>query len=312
MAEIQLKIVIRGLPFEATQDEIMRFFDVDEECLTVPTWPDSGRCKGVAFVECGSVEEKERLEGFEGQEFEADGNRRVVSIRDFEERSPRNRGRRNNRRQNNNVQREERSDADDNLVFTENSQTDREVYVSNVSFDATEDDFHTHFGECGEIEEVTIPTLYTSGRPKGFAFVRFTTQDGRNAALKLDGSDLINRTIGVRENRGRAQKGQGRQRERRTKQRQSGLSEKPPGCTTVFVGNLPWSTDEEDLVNLFSQKCGPIVSARIVRQSWTKRSRGFGYVEFQNEADVDSAVQMQLAIDERELRLDYAENLSQE
>lgn len=308
MADIQLKIVIRGLPFEATREEIIRFFDVDDEFLTVPTWPDSGRCKGVAFVECASIEEKERLQGFEGQEFEADGNRRVVSIRDFEERSPRNRGRRNRRQ--NNVQRDERSDNDDNLVFTENSQTDREVYVSNVSFDATEDDFHSHFGECGEIEEVTIPTLYTSGRPKGFAFVRFTTQDGRNAALKLDGTSLINRTIGVRENRGRAQKGLGQRRERR--KRQSGLSEKPPGCTTVFVGNLPWTTDEDDLMNLFSQKCGPILSARIVRQSWTKRSRGFGYVEFQNEADVDSAVQLQLTIADRELRLDYAENLSQE
>jgi len=192
-------------------------------------------------------------------------------------------------------------------MFMENDETEREVYVSNVSFDATVEDFHTHFQTCGEIEGVTIPTLYTSGRPKGFAFVRFVTRSGRSQALKLDGTTMINRQISVRKNKGRVQK----KRKEKPVVQSRGLSAKPQGCTTIYVGNLPWSADEEELQAAFQEKgCGTIVSARIVRQSWTKRSRGFGYVEFQNEADVDTVVQLSITIGDRELRLDYAENLS--
>lgn len=312
----QLKIVIRGLPFEAKLEQVCEFFDIQEQNTTMLTWPDSGRCKGVAFVECDSPREKARLEGFEGREFTSGGNTRIISVCDYEERAPKQpRGQRRNQRNNNrNNQRTERrgqyspeTAGDSPQIFLENDETEREVYVSNVSFDATEDDFHSHFSSCGEIENVTIPTLYSSGRPKGFAFIRFVTREGRNKALALDGSDMVQRTIGVRENKGRVQRTR-----RKRPERHSGLSQKPPGCTTIYVGNLPWETDEEELQNAFQAKgCGTIVSSRIVRQTWTKRSRGFGYVEFQNEADVDTAVQLQLNIGDRELRLDYAESLSQ-
>lgn len=315
-----IRVVIRGLPFEAEKDQIMRFFGVAEEDLTMLTWPDSGRCKGVAFVDCASQQEKMRLEAFEGQEFEAKGNSRIISIRDYEEREPRrqnnNGGRRGGRRGNQGGQRRNegqggmrqqtrQDDRDD--VFQKDDETGREVYVSNVSFDANADNFYHHFGQCGEIEEVTIPTLYTSGRPKGFAFVRFATVDGRNNALELDGSTMVNRNIGVRANRGRVQR---ERRERR--ERSTGLSEKPSGCNTIFVGNLPWSYDDQKLLELFKDRgCGTVVSARVVRQSWTDRSRGFGYVEFETEAHIDAAVQMQITVEQRELRLDYAENRSQ-
>lgn len=315
----QLRVVIRGLPFEAEKEQIMRYFGVAEEDLTVLTWPDSGRCKGVAFVDCASQQEKLRLEAFEGQEFEAKGNSRMISIRDYEEREPRrnnNQGGRGQRKRNQGgrgrneggKQRQDNRGGDDREdVFQKDDETGREVYVSNVSFDATADNFYHHFGQCGEIEDVTIPTLYTSGRPKGFAFVRFATVEGRNNALQLDGSTMVNRNIGVRANRGRVQR---ERRERR--ERSSGLSEKPPGCNTIFVGNLPWSTDDAKLEALFKNRgCGNVVSARVVRQSWTDRSRGFGYVEFETEAHIDTAVQMQLTIEDRELRLDYAENRSQ-
>lgn len=309
----QLKIVIRGLPFEAKLEQVCEFFDIQEQNTTMLTWPDSGRCKGVAFVECDSAREKERLEGFEGQEFTSGDNTRTISVCDYEERAPRQpRGQKRNQRKSNRGGRgggfqERDQDGDSPQIFLENDETEREVYVSNVSFDATEDDFHSHFESCGEIENVTIPTLYSSGRPKGFAFIRFVTREGRTKALAMDGSEMVQRTIGVRENKGRVQRTRRKRPERHT-----GLSEKPPGCTTIYVGNLPWDTDEEDLQNAFQSKgCGTIVSSRIVRQTWTKRSRGFGYVEFQNEAGVDTAVQLQLTIGDRELRLDYAESLAQ-
>ena len=47
---------------------------------------------------------------------------------------------------------------------------------------------------------------------------------------------------------------------------------------TVYVGNLPWSTTEDDLVALFAEFC-PVVNVRVIQDRLTGRSRGYGFVE---------------------------------
>jgi len=310
MAEqAELKVVVRGLPFEATAQEVTQHFGIREGQLNLPVWSDSGRCKGVGFITCDDMGQKEQIERFDGTQFTAGENTRELSIRDYEERPPRRgaqrgggskrapRGRRGGPPST-------RSSPVGAQSYTSNEETEREIYVSNASFDTTKDRFIEFFKDCGVVEEVTIPTLYSTGKPKGFAFVRFATTEARNKALEKNGMTLDNRSLGIRENKGRAQRA-----ERNVEKRSTGLSSKPPGCTTIYVGNLPWATNEDDLAGYF-EDCGEIKSKRIVRQSWTKRSRGFGYVEFVEEASVDTAVQKQLTVDGRDLRLDYAENLN--
>ncbi|MCX7908729.1 MAG: RNA-binding protein [Ignavibacteria bacterium] len=50
----------------------------------------------------------------------------------------------------------------------------------------------------------------------------------------------------------------------------------------IYVGNLSFSTTQEELENLFSQY-GEVESVRIVRDRQTGRSRGFGFVEMKAE-----------------------------
>jgi RNA recognition motif-containing protein len=57
----------------------------------------------------------------------------------------------------------------------------------------------------------------------------------------------------------------------------------------LYVGNLPFSTTEDDLRDLFSQH-GEVASASIVMDRETGRSRGFGFVEMANDADADGAI----------------------
>ncbi len=47
---------------------------------------------------------------------------------------------------------------------------------------------------------------------------------------------------------------------------------------TLYVGNLPWSTTQEDLTELVAPY-GEVISARITTDRETGRSRGFGFVE---------------------------------
>lgn len=57
----------------------------------------------------------------------------------------------------------------------------------------------------------------------------------------------------------------------------------------LFVGSLPWATDDAELLELFSQ-FGEVTSARVMTDKFTGRSRGFGFVEYANEADAAKAV----------------------
>lgn len=50
---------------------------------------------------------------------------------------------------------------------------------------------------------------------------------------------------------------------------------------TLYVGNLPWSTNEQQLREAFEVHA-PIVSARIISEQETGRSRGFGFVEVED------------------------------
>jgi RNA recognition motif-containing protein len=60
--------------------------------------------------------------------------------------------------------------------------------------------------------------------------------------------------------------------------------------TTVYVGNLPWRTTEDELARLF-QQFGDIRDVRIIQDPHTGRSRGYGFVEFQQLDPVQEAVE---------------------
>ena len=51
----------------------------------------------------------------------------------------------------------------------------------------------------------------------------------------------------------------------------------------LYVGNLPWSVDDGELEALFSAM-GNVQSARVITDRDTGRSRGFGFVELDDDA----------------------------
>lgn len=57
----------------------------------------------------------------------------------------------------------------------------------------------------------------------------------------------------------------------------------------IFVGNLPFSTTEGDLRQLFSEY-GTVESAAVITDRDTGRSRGFGFVELASDARADDAL----------------------
>jgi RNA recognition motif-containing protein len=57
----------------------------------------------------------------------------------------------------------------------------------------------------------------------------------------------------------------------------------------IYVGNLSWNLKDQDLSNLFATY-GEVVSAKIVTDKFTQRSKGFGFVEMANDAEAQAAI----------------------
>ena len=57
----------------------------------------------------------------------------------------------------------------------------------------------------------------------------------------------------------------------------------------IYVGNLPWATNSDDLHAMFEQY-GAVTRAQVVQDRETGRSRGFGFVEMADQAGADAAI----------------------
>ena len=67
--------------------------------------------------------------------------------------------------------------------------------------------------------------------------------------------------------------------------------------TKLFVGSLPWSVSDDKLKETF-EKHGTVLSAKIVTDRETGRSRGFGFVEMESSSDATNAIK---ALNESEI-----------
>ena len=59
--------------------------------------------------------------------------------------------------------------------------------------------------------------------------------------------------------------------------------------TKLFIGSLPWSVNDAELKSLF-EPYGNVQSAKVITDKQTRRSKGFGFVEFETEAEASAAI----------------------
>ena len=57
----------------------------------------------------------------------------------------------------------------------------------------------------------------------------------------------------------------------------------------IYVGNLSWTMTDDDLMNLFTQY-GSVTSAKILKDKMNGRSKGFGFVEMEDDEAAKTAI----------------------
>jgi RNA recognition motif-containing protein len=61
--------------------------------------------------------------------------------------------------------------------------------------------------------------------------------------------------------------------------------------TKIYVGNLSFTTTEEELKELFAQ-AGTVASVALIKDRDSGQSKGFAFIEMTNQADAEKAIQM--------------------
>lgn len=160
------------------------------------------------------------------------------------------------------------------------------LVVNNLSFSATEEVLQSTFEKA-----VSVRVPQRDGRPKGFAFVEFENADDAKEALEnLNHTEIEGRSIRLEFSQNSGGRDGGRGNSGPTK--------------TLFVKGLSEDTTDQTLRDSFEGS----VAARIVTDRDTGASKGFGFVDFDNESDCKAAKEAMEdgEIDGSKVTLDYA------
>jgi RNA recognition motif-containing protein len=72
------------------------------------------------------------------------------------------------------------------------------IYVSNLSFNVTDEDLRDYFAEYGEVSSAKVIMDKFTSKSRGFAFVEMSDDEAAKKAIQeLDGASVDGRTIGV-------------------------------------------------------------------------------------------------------------------
>jgi RNA recognition motif-containing protein len=76
--------------------------------------------------------------------------------------------------------------------------------------------------------------------------------------------------------------------------------------TSLFVGNIPYSFEERDVINIF-ERFGKLRSVSVPIDRYTRRNRGFAFVDFEVRQDAEDAYNKYngYEMEGRRLRMDW-------
>ncbi|CAA7388106.1 unnamed protein product [Spirodela intermedia] len=182
----------------------------------------------------------------------------------------------------------------------------RRLYVGNLPYSMTPSNLSDVFSEAGTVTSVEVVYDRVTDRSRGFAFVTLASADEAWAAIRMfDGSQLGGRTVKVNF----PEVPRGGEREvmgPRLREARRGFVDSPH---KLYAGNLSWVVSSDALRAAFAG-CAGLLSAKVVYERDTARSRGYGFVSFASAEDAQSALSAMdgVELEGRPLRLNVAMN----
>ncbi|KII88426.1 hypothetical protein PLICRDRAFT_110983 [Plicaturopsis crispa FD-325 SS-3] len=150
------------------------------------------------------------------------------------------------------------------------------IFIKNLDELIDNKALHDTFAAFGNVLSCKVATD-EHGRSKGYGFVHYETAEAADGAIKAVNGMLLNdKKVYVGHHISR-------------KERQSKMDEMKAAFTNLYVKNLDPEVTQDEFHELFS-KFGPVTSA-IVQVDDEGKSKGFGFVNFENHEDAARAVE---------------------
>lgn len=165
------------------------------------------------------------------------------------------------------------------------------LYIGNLSYDTTTEDLEEYFAQFGEVRDVYIPLDRDTGSSRGFGFASMSKEDAATAIEQSVGVELQGRQIQVNES---VPKGQQAPRKQKNE-------------TKIYVGNVPFDTAEESVIDLF-EEYGPVIDFYMPIDRNFGRPRGFAFVTLETEGAMTAIEELDgYELDGRFLRVNEAQ-----
>lgn len=160
------------------------------------------------------------------------------------------------------------------------------------------------FEEAGRVINVEVVYDRVTDRSRGFAFVTMgSVEEAQEAIRMFDGSQVGGRTVKV--NFPEVPKGGEREvMGPRIRNSNRGFVDSPH---KLYAGNLGWGLTSEGLRDAFANQPG-LLSAKVIYDRNSGKSRGFGFISFESAEAVESALDAMngVEVEGRPLRLNLA------
>ncbi|KAL7096504.1 hypothetical protein ACP275_10G083600 [Erythranthe tilingii] len=185
------------------------------------------------------------------------------------------------------------------------SQPSGRLYAGNLPFSMTSAQLSEIFAEAGRVVSVEIVYDRVTDRSRGFAFVTMGSVEEAKEAIRLfDGAQIGGRTAKVNI----PEVPRGGEREVMSPKIRSSYQGFVDSPYKIYAGNLSWNLTSQILRDTFSQQPG-FLSAKVIYDRDSGRSRGFGFITFSSAEDVQSAMDTLngLELEGRPLRLNLSE-----
>ncbi|KAJ8565222.1 hypothetical protein K7X08_007798 [Anisodus acutangulus] len=170
---------------------------------------------------------------------------------------------------------------------------DGRMYVGNLPFSMTPSQLSEIFAEAGQVANVEIVYDRVTDRSRGFAFVTMGSVEEAKEAIRLfDGSQVGGRTVKV--NFPEVPRGGEREvMSAKIRSTYQGFVDSPH---KLYVANLSWNLTSQGLKDAFADQPG-FLSAKVIYDRASGRSRGFGFITFSSAEAMNSALDTMNEVD---------------
>ena len=164
------------------------------------------------------------------------------------------------------------------------------VYMRNLAWSIDEAAIGEAFADCGEVLSIKWFEEKETKKFLGAGVVEFDSTEAAARAVAAAGRQVHNRETKIRPWEERGNTGEEKRAAKAAKFEVKPMGPKPPGCYTLFMGNLNFAIDDDAIYNFFKEGAdAEMVAVRWLTNKGRGEFRGVGFADFADDENLDRA-----------------------